>query len=1072
MNILCIFLCFYFFTISVVEWVKSRENFGNIQNFYHKNQTESQKLDYSYSNRIYPREKLLDIGKYVSNNRSSFKIDPSVAHTINELNIAQHRKRRGKRGGQKKVIDHPRGVDYSNLIHPKITNTLKRHDEKIKCMTLNCHSVVTKDVIVGQYLREEKIDFAILTETWYSDDKQHHIDTSDLNQSGYTLSLVNRPKRIGGGVGLVSRTGVNVRKINSRTRNSFEHGIWKVVLRNISMTIVGVYRPPNLCTVTNFVSEFCEFLEDVIPQNSNLMLMGDFNLHLNDGTHATSEFKNCLFSLGLHQHVDFSTHIGGNVLDLVITEQENGVKIKSCEQGPFLSDHCVVKIVTEIKKENIKSETVSFRNYKNIDKDAFSEDLKSLEIEQIDINEYVCDFENKIQVILDKHAPVTEKTRITRAPKPWFSDSILEKKQSFRKAEKTWKRYKKPEDYHSFQNARNKYFMEIKKVKKQTFSEKVSEFKGDSKKLYKFVTEITGSKVQNPMPSGESDNAIADSFADHFMNKISKIRESLKTYPNYEPSVKNVENLPKFDELSEDDVKKIINNMQSKSCELDVLPTVVLKMFLTELLPLITKLVNLSLSQGIFPEKWKQAVVRPLLKKVGLDLIYSNYRPVSNLPFLSKVIEKAALLVLNSHAEKHKLLPTNQSAYRKNHSCESALLRLVNDLLGAMEKQEVTALIAIDLSAAFDTVDHSILIDVLNKQYGLTSTALSWVDSYLHPRSCRVNVNSAYSTSRALECSVPQGSCLGPWLYLAYAGTLFDDIPPTVTLRGFADDHTMDKSFSPNIQNSEKNTISDLENAGETTNNWMNSNKLKMNTSKTEFIMFGSKQQLTKCETKSIKIVNDTINKENCIRYLGAFLDENLNFKEHVKRKCRTAMINFMRIKNIRQYLTKEATETLVLSLVMSHLDYCNSILYGIANCDLQKMQRIQNMCAKLVLSRSKYDSSKQALFDLHWLPVKARISFKILTYMFNCSKGNAPDYLTELLESKSAKRVLRSSECVDNCYNVPFNKRKSFADRSFSYIGPKLYNQLPTEIRNSNTIEAFKRNLKTHMFRDYFNLF
>jgi hypothetical protein len=230
----------------------------------------------------------------------------------------------------------------------------------------------------------------------------------------------------------------------------------------------------------------------------------------------------------------------------------------------------------------------------------------------------------------------------------------------------------------------------------------------------------------------------------------------------------------------------------------------------------------------------------------------------------------------------------------------------------------------------------------------------------------------------------------------------------------------------------------------------MKQNKLKMNSSKTEFILFGSRQQLDKCSVTEIDIAGDKIKITKCIRYLGAFLDENLNFKDHVKRKCQTAMFNYLRIRNIRRYLTKDASEILVLSLVMSHLDYCNAILFGISQCDLQKMQRIQNMCAKLVLRLRKYDSSKQALFQLHWLPIKARIDFKILTVMFNCSKNQAPDYLSELLSKQVPRRRLRSSDYASSCYEVPYNKRKTFGDRSFKTVGPKLWNKLPDELGNS----------------------
>ena len=182
-------------------------------------------------------------------------------------------------------------------------------------------------------------------------------------------------------------------------------------------------------------------------------------------------------------------------------------------------------------------------------------------------------------------------------------------------------------------------------------------------------------------------------------------------------------------------------------------------------------------------------------------------------------------------------------------------------------------------------------------------------------------------------------------------------------------------------------------------------------------------------------------------------------------------MFNFLRIKNIRKYLTKEATEILVLSLVISHLDYCNGILFGVPKCDIKKMQRIQNMCAKLVLKLRKYDSSKQALYQLHWLPIRARIEFKILTVMYNCSKGHAPAYLTELLIEKVPRRRLRSSD-VTGCYEVPYNKQKTFGDRSFKTVGPQLWNTLPVDLRNLDSVETFKKHLKTLFFRKCYSWF
>ena len=310
---------------------------------------------------------------------------------------------------------------------------------------------------------------------------------------------------------------------------------------------------------------------------------------------------------------------------------------------------------------------------------------------------------------------------------------------------------------------------------------------------------------------------------------------------------------------------------------------------------------------------------------------------------MSKIIEKAMLLRFNKHCQDYNLLPNNQSAYRPIFLCETTLLRLTNDILVVMETKQITSLLAIDLSAAFDTGDHSLLLNILE-------TALNWVSSYLRPHSFKIKVGNDFSSPRLLEFCVSQGSCSGPILFLAYISTLCDVIPPEIDLSGFADDHILKTEFSPKSVDAEPGAISTLENVTVKVKDWMDSNKLKMNCSKTEFILFGSRQQINKCSTTSIN--RDRVDRAGSIKYLGAMLDENLNFKNHANTKCKTAMMNFHKISLLRPYLTVQVTKVFVLSLVMSHLDYSNSILYGIASNELNKMQIIQNICAKLVLKR------------------------------------------------------------------------------------------------------------------------
>jgi hypothetical protein len=237
----------------------------------------------------------------------------------------------------------------------------------------------------------------------------------------------------------------------------------------------------------------------------------------------------------------------------------------------------------------------------------------------------------------------------------------------------------------------------------------------------------------------------------------------------------------------------------------------------------------------------------------------------------------------------------------------------------------VVPLVAIDLSAAFDTVDHNILMKVLQERFGIQSSVWTWFRDYLSPRSCVVKVGSMCSTSHNLTFSVPQGSCAGPFLYLAYASTLQEIIPHPIQIHGYADDHAVKDSFQAGNETDEARSIDALEHCLKDINDWMNENRLKMNNSKTEFILFGNKTQLRNTSTESVNVNGVTVNKSNSIKYLGVHLDEGISLKQHVAKKCSIAMANLMRIKLIRKYLNIEAAKTVVSALVLSHLDYANA---------------------------------------------------------------------------------------------------------------------------------------------------
>ena len=420
--------------------------------------------------------------------------------------------------------------------------------------------------------------------------------------------------------------------------------------------------------------------------------------------------------------------------------------------------------------------------------------------------------------------------------------------------------------------------------------------------------------------------------------------------------------LTEFKGLSEEKVAKIIMNMKTEQCKLDTIPTHITKEALPQIQLALTKMVNMSLQSDKFAKMWKTTLVKPLIKKLNLDRIKGSYRPVSNIKYVSKIVKHSMLNQFSDHCKQYNLIPDYQSAYRENYSCETTIAKLVNDILWRMERQKMMAVMVIDLSAAFDMVDHQVLIEVLRNKFGIHGVALEWYKDYLYPRGCQVKVRDAILKVMDLPFSVLQRSCSGANLYSAYALTLQELILKGSDLHSPADDHGYKNSFPAKSRNKETTRITELEECDRNIKTWIDENRLKMNNSKTEIIMFGSRQHLWICTTNAIDINGEEILKSDCIKYLGSWVDALLSFKTHITKKCQAVMGNLVKICNIRKYLTEEATKMLLVGLVLSHLDYVKAILAGLPECDIDKIQRIENTAAKLAVKVRKHNSTTTAL--------------------------------------------------------------------------------------------------------------
>jgi hypothetical protein len=476
-------------------------------------------------------------------------------------------------------------------------------------------------------------------------------------------------------------------------------------------------------------------------------------------------------------------------------------------------------------------------------------------------------------------------------------------------------------------------------------------------------------------------------------------------------------------------------------------------------------MVNASLTSSFVPPAFKCARIRPLLKKPGLDPnILKHYRPVSNLPFISKILEKVVDARLEHHLVTNELHEGFQSAYRKCHPTETALLKVQNDILEALDKGSATVLIMLDLSAAFDTIDHQTLLKRFERVFGISGHALEWVSSYLCDRYQVVAIDSELSKPVLLQHGVPQGSVLGPKKYTMYTKPLGDLIQRYgLHYHFYADDTQLYVSFKPNNDIEKNEALELIEKCLTDIESWMHKNMLKLNADKTEVMLFLSKHNAKVMEDVSVNVGDSAITSTSSVKNLGVIFDANMNMEQQVNNVCRSGYYQLRNIGHIRRYLTNHATKSLVNDLVSSRLDYCNVLLCGLPQTILNKLQRVQNTAAPIVTRTSRRSHITPVLKELHWLPVKHRVQFKILMHTYKALNGKAPKYISDMLSVYQPRRALRSMDSLSLV--VPRAKTATYGNRQYKCMAPKLWNALPAHIREARTLGAFKAQLKTHFF-------
>ena len=917
-------------------------------------------------------------------------------------------------------------------------------------------------------LLDDSIDICFLCETWLK--SQNNSVTALLKESGYNIHHFNRTDMRGGGVALVTKFECKSKLMKSFHYCSFECALQtiKTTNNNVNLTLITVYRH-FMVPYAMFLEQFYEFMEYVKLQFKYFVIAGDFNIHMNKPNDPDAiKFNDLLHTFSLEQFVKASTHKLGNTLDLIITDSQClDIQDVNIDSSYILGgDHAMVYFSVVCSIDSCVRKQVTYRNYKQVNMTDFNADILTdtnkylMEADNTDFQSCVNSFNNLYSATVDKHAPIVSTlANISNRP-PWMDNEFRAARRERRILFKTWKKKPTLENRENFEQSRISVDLLAKDKKRTFYQNSIKSCSNSQKELFKICNTLLDTSKASVLPYSENHNILADKFNNYFVEKIEKIRCNLDSPVGsvHTPVNNNISTLSSFNLVSSDTLLKQIKSSQIKTSQSDPIPAFLLRKSVELLVPSLLHLVNTSLQTGS-TEGLKDSIVTPILKKSGLDQeVLSNYRPVCAGMFVDKLIQRNVLAELNGHMDLNDLHIPFQSGYKKHHGCETVLLKIVDDVLLCLDAGSCTILLILDLSAAFDTVDHDELLKILHHEIGIRGKALEWFKSFLSGRMQATSVKGCKSKSVHMKYGVPQGSVLGPVLFNIYIRNFINMLKTAgFIVHGYADDHQVLSSFR--IQFQFHALCYELPRCLGLISHWMSSHFLKLNAGKSNLLIFSPRNVRDKIYIDQVYIGNNVFLPVSPDAVsLGAKLDSQLSFSPQISMILSQSYKLICNVGKITKYLTVDDIKCLVHAIVVSRIDNCNSLLYGLPDYEINRLQMLQNSCARLIYNRKKYDHVSGLLKELHWLPIKQRIVFKVLMFVFKIFLNMAPLYLKDCLKiTNSDTRVLY----------IP-KAKNSYGDRAFTNYAPRLWNALPQFLRTCTTISYFKSHLKHHLFSNF----
>ena len=967
---------------------------------------------------------------------------------------------------------------YNEDTFQKRCSEVKDISQYLSLMHVNIRSVQQNFKNLEEYIESlnYKFDVTGLSETWLNENTH-----ANFNPEGYSVESIYRSHKSGGGVSLLVKDNLQYVRRDDLTVNT-EHleclfvelssSCGKNKFNKSTKVLVGtVYRPPNT-SIERFLESLSPLL-DVLKREAKISyIMGDFNINLmNVDTHIqSSEFLELMFAYSFVPLIYKPTRVTHNTATLIdnifktYKPNSRGIQGICCTD---VSDHLPIFYIDQSMQTKHNADISYKRHYtpKNLRK--FQQILSDVDwhtvCESDDAQRSFSDFNDFIQNKYNDCFPVKKNNSSYKNKCQWLTPGLIKsikiKNKLYIQNLKfpSWSNNKQYKDY------KKTLRTVMRKCERNFYDKQFAMNKDNMKKCWRLIKSVINknnykSKIDSIFIEGRLvvDNLqIANRFNNYFLNIGKNLSKTIpNTHENYTAFMKT----PNFQsiviaETNESEVFNVINKFKNTSPGWDDLAANIIKQSSEYLVQPLVKLLNLSLSQGIVPTECKIAKVIPLYKS-GDKTAMNNYRPVSILPLFSKIYERVMYNRLINFFEKNNTLFDNQFGFRKNYNTSLALSYLINTIIKAHEQQDVVLGLFLDYSKAFDTVNHDILLRKLD-YYGVRGTALKWIKNYLTNRTQYVSLNGVNSQCGKITCGVPQGSILGPLLFLVYVNDIahVSNICKPVM---YADDTSMfmsGKDTNVLVKNMNEELCKLVR--------WLNINRLSLNIEKTHYIVFNPGRR-TLSETDDLSINGIKLKRKNSTLFLGVKLDDKLSWKDHVQHIKLKIAKNIGILRKCREKFQRSTLISLYYCFIYPFLSYCIEVWGSVAKVYLNSIVKVQKICCRMICFSSRRSPSAPLFKLLNVLCMSNIYKYSILLLMYRFYYKQLPHIASSIFKMSVNSMQTRNVHFLF----VPLMKSQKGLN-SLIYQGPYLWNSYCAKLDYHCSLKTFKMRVHNHLINE-----